>query len=84
MALRRASGVGLVPQRHVALDGHMPYPAVVIDRGGNLVSANDAFGALTTLTTFGAAVDVTVAELRLEAFLPADEATAALLAAAVR
>jgi transcriptional regulator with XRE-family HTH domain len=35
---------------------------------------------LTTLTHFGTAVDVTIAELRLEAFLPADEATAALLA----
>lgn len=34
---------------------------------------------LTTLSHFGTAVDVTVAELRLEAFLPADEATAALL-----
>jgi hypothetical protein len=31
---------------------------------------------LTTLTHFGTAVDVTVAELRMEAFLPADEATA--------
>jgi len=30
---------------------------------------------LTTLSHFGTAVDVTVAELRLEAFLPADEAT---------
>jgi hypothetical protein len=35
---------------------------------------------LTTLTHFGTAVDVTVAELRLEAFLPADEATAVILA----
>jgi hypothetical protein len=34
---------------------------------------------LTTLTHFGTAVDVTVAELRLEAFLPADEQTAAVL-----
>jgi transcriptional regulator with XRE-family HTH domain len=34
---------------------------------------------LTTLTHFGTAVDVTVAELRLEAFLPADEATATAL-----
>lgn len=34
---------------------------------------------LTTLSHFGTAVDVTVAELRLEAFLPADEPTAALL-----
>ena len=35
---------------------------------------------LTTLTHFGTAVDVTVAELRLEAFLPADDATASILA----
>jgi transcriptional regulator with XRE-family HTH domain len=35
---------------------------------------------ITTLTHFGTAVDVTIAELRLEAFLPADEATAAALA----
>ncbi|MEV5875799.1 helix-turn-helix transcriptional regulator [Streptomyces sp. NPDC052101] len=161
------------------LDGHLPYPAVVVDRHGDLVSANAAFHALTasaaprllvppvsvprvllhpqglaprivnleewawhiidrvgaesvrnpdhrlrrlaaelaelaparprespdhlgfavplrlrapgpdddreltlitTLTHFGTATDVTVAELRLEAFLPADEATAALLA----
>ncbi|MFI6990357.1 hypothetical protein ACI2LC_37330 [Nonomuraea wenchangensis] len=35
---------------------------------------------ITTLTHFGTAVDVTVAELRLEAFLPADQATSAMLA----
>lgn len=35
---------------------------------------------MTTMTTFATATDVTVAELRLEAFLPVDEATAALLA----
>ncbi|GAA3456597.1 helix-turn-helix domain-containing protein [Dactylosporangium matsuzakiense] len=34
---------------------------------------------ITTLTHFGTAVDVTIAELRLEAFLPADAATAAAL-----
>ncbi|GAA4362498.1 helix-turn-helix transcriptional regulator [Actinomadura verrucosospora] len=34
---------------------------------------------ITTLTSFATAVDVTLSELRLEAFLPADEATAALL-----
>lgn len=33
----------------------------------------------TTLTSFATAVDVTLAELRLEAFLPADHATAELL-----
>jgi transcriptional regulator with XRE-family HTH domain len=35
---------------------------------------------ITTLTYFGTAVDVAVAELRLEAFLPADDATATALA----
>ncbi|MET9467935.1 helix-turn-helix transcriptional regulator [Streptomyces sp. NPDC006544] len=34
---------------------------------------------LTTLTSFATAVDVTLAELHLEAFLPADAATGALL-----
>lgn len=34
---------------------------------------------ITTLTSFATAVDVTLAELHLEAFLPADEATAAVL-----
>ncbi|MER6221349.1 MmyB family transcriptional regulator [Streptomyces sp. 900105755] len=152
------------------LRGHLPYPALVVDRGGDLIAANTAFdlitegaaprlvgegtniyrlalhpdglaprivnlaewarhilarlghleelrseltgyvpdlepsaGALgfavplrlrssygelrlmTTVTTFATAVDVTLAELKLEAFLPADPATAeALLAAAER
>jgi hypothetical protein len=34
---------------------------------------------ITTLTSFATAVDVTLAELHLEAFLPADEATAEML-----
>ncbi|MGZ0146747.1 hypothetical protein ACXJJ3_06720 [Kribbella sp. WER1] len=34
---------------------------------------------ITTLTRFGTAIDVTVAELRMEAFLPADEPTARTL-----
>jgi hypothetical protein len=36
---------------------------------------------LTTLTHFGTAVDVALAELRLGAFLPADAPTVAALAA---
>ncbi|GAA1173478.1 hypothetical protein GCM10009608_07170 [Pseudonocardia alaniniphila] len=36
---------------------------------------------ITTVTTFATAVDVTLAELKLEAFLPADAATAQSLAA---
>jgi hypothetical protein len=34
---------------------------------------------ITTLTSFATALDVTLAELHLEAFLPADDATAAIL-----
>ncbi|MEV0908822.1 helix-turn-helix domain-containing protein [Streptomyces hokutonensis] len=151
------------------LRGHLPYPAVVVDRKGRLVDANSAFGVITegaaaelvgpgtnvyrlalhpdgvaprilnlaewarhivarlgglpelraelagyvpelgssegqlgfavplrlrssygelrlmtTVTTFATAVDVTLAELKLEAFLPADAATAEALAAAAR
>lgn len=36
---------------------------------------------ITTLTQFSTAMDVTISELRIEAFLPADDATAAALAA---
>lgn len=39
----------------------------------------DELRLLSTLTHFGTAVDVTVAELKLEAFLPADAPTTALL-----
>jgi transcriptional regulator with XRE-family HTH domain len=35
---------------------------------------------MTTITSFATAVDVTISELKLEAFLPADEATATALA----
>jgi transcriptional regulator with XRE-family HTH domain len=38
---------------------------------------------LSTITTFGTALDVTLAELSLEAFLPADEHTAAVMRAAL-
>ena len=34
---------------------------------------------ITTLTSFATATDITLAELQLEAFLPADEATADVL-----
>ncbi|RLK60502.1 helix-turn-helix domain-containing protein [Actinokineospora cianjurensis] len=45
----------------------------------HLRTAGGDLHLLTTLTHFATAVDVTVAELRLEAFLPADEPTATLL-----
>ncbi|GAA3123665.1 helix-turn-helix domain-containing protein [Nonomuraea salmonea] len=45
-----------------------------------LRSARGELRLTTTITTFATATDVTVAELKLEAFLPADAATATLLA----
>ncbi|MGW7685774.1 helix-turn-helix domain-containing protein [Kribbella sp. NPDC054772] len=44
-----------------------------------LRSADTELRLITTLTRFGTAIDVTVAELRMEAFLPADERTATAL-----
>ena len=39
---------------------------------------------MTTVTSFATAVDVTLAELKLEAFLPADPATAEALSRAAK
>ncbi len=44
-----------------------------------LRSAGGELRLVTTLTSFATAVDVTLSELHLEAFLPADEATAEVL-----
>jgi transcriptional regulator with XRE-family HTH domain len=44
-----------------------------------LASADGDLRLITTITSFATATDVTLAELQLEAFLPADEATAELL-----
>jgi transcriptional regulator with XRE-family HTH domain len=44
-----------------------------------LRSGDEVLSFLSTVTTFGTAVDLTAAELSVEAFLPADEATAAAL-----
>lgn len=44
-----------------------------------LRAGDDVLSFLGTVTTFGTAVDLTAAELSIEAFLPADEATAAAL-----
>jgi MmyB-like transcription regulator ligand binding domain len=45
-ALRRPrlGPVRAAPER--ILEGHQPYPAVIVDRHGDLVAANDGFGAL--------------------------------------
>jgi hypothetical protein len=44
-----------------------------------LYSGGQLLTFLSTVTTFGTALDLTAAELSIEAFLPADETTAAAL-----
>src|SRR5207302_356582 len=73
------------------LRGHEPFPAVVVDRHWGLVAGNRTVPLLiegaaelefiSTATTFGTAVDVTVSELSIESFFPADDATARALQA---
>jgi len=41
-----------------------------------LLAGDDELAFISTITTFGTATDVTVSELSIEAFFPADEATA--------
>jgi transcriptional regulator with XRE-family HTH domain len=61
-----------------------PRPAVGPDHLGfavplRLASEYGELRLITTLTRFGTAIDVAVSELRMEAFLPADEPTAKAL-----
>ena len=64
---------GYVPPARVA-PGHLGFavPLELRTAGGDL-------RLMTTITSFATAVDVTVAELKLEAFLPADQDSAAAL-----
>jgi hypothetical protein len=43
------------------------------------VTENVRFSFFSTLATFGTAIDITVSELAIESFFPADEATATAL-----
>ncbi|HEY2668890.1 MAG TPA: helix-turn-helix transcriptional regulator [Rugosimonospora sp.] len=66
------------------LAAHAPARVVTADHLGfavplGLRSSHGDLRLMTTITTFATAVDVTLAELKLEAFLPADEPTAAVL-----
>ena len=68
------------------LEGYVPAPPPSSDHIGfavplRLRADGVVLRLITTLTSFATAVDVTVAELQLEAFLPADAATAAILQA---
>jgi hypothetical protein len=51
--------------------GHLGFSAPL-----HLRTSRGELRLITTVTTFATAVDVTLAELKLEAFLPADQATA--------
>lgn len=69
---------------HAELSGYVPPRPPDADQLGFAVplvlrSAAGTLRLLTTVTTFATALDVTLAELRLEAFLPADADTAAAL-----
>lgn len=59
---------------HPSPEGRIAVPLVLRSDEGEL-----AF--ISTVTTFGTAVDIAVSELSIEAFLPADAATARLLGA---
>jgi transcriptional regulator with XRE-family HTH domain len=68
----------------VELEGYLPPLRDDVDVLGfavplELASADGDLRLITTVTSFATAADVTLAELRLEAFLPADEATAEIL-----
>ncbi|MEV1169424.1 helix-turn-helix transcriptional regulator [Nonomuraea sp. NPDC049784] len=62
-----------VPQTPVG-PGHLGFSVPM-----RLASADGELRLITTLTSFATATDITLAELHLEAFLPADETTAELL-----
>jgi transcriptional regulator with XRE-family HTH domain len=66
------------------LNGYVPPPRDTRGPLGfavplELRSSSGTLRLMTTITSFATAVDVTLSELRLEAFLPADQATAAVL-----
>jgi transcriptional regulator with XRE-family HTH domain len=68
----------------VELEGYLPPLPAQADVLGfavplELGSADGNLRLITTLTSFATAADVTLAELHLEAFLPADECTAEVL-----
>ncbi|MEU6106433.1 helix-turn-helix domain-containing protein [Streptomyces flaveolus] len=79
--------LGHLPQLHAELTGYVPELEPSTGQLGfavplHLRSSYGELRLITTVTTFATAVDVTLAELKLEAFLPADPATAEALSAA--
>jgi transcriptional regulator with XRE-family HTH domain len=78
LAVLHAELAGYVPPFRPG-PGHLGF-AVPLE----LRTSRGTLRLITTITSFATAADVTVSELRLEAFLPADAATAAVLAAHAR
>lgn len=81
--------LGHLEELHAELVGYVPE----LERCAGLLgfavplrlqSSYGELNLMTTVTTFATAVDVTLSELKLEAFLPADPATAGALTAAAR
>lgn len=58
---------------------HQPYEDLGYAVPLHLQTSLGDLQLITTITVFGAATDITLAELRLEAFLPADEVTERIL-----
>jgi MmyB-like transcription regulator ligand binding domain len=62
--------------------GELSVPEVEVPAPGDVViplRLHGGLSLLSTVATFGTPLDVTVAELAIESFYPADEATAAAL-----
>jgi transcriptional regulator with XRE-family HTH domain len=73
-----------LPDLHAELAPHVPEADAAVDHLGfavplRLRSSVGELNLMTTVTTFATAVDVTLNEVKLEAFLPGDEATSAAL-----
>jgi transcriptional regulator with XRE-family HTH domain len=69
---------------HAELTQYVPDRVVTADHLGfavplQLCSRHGELRLMTTITTFATAIDVTLAELKLEAFLPADQQTTTIL-----
>jgi len=74
---------------HEELSAYVPDPGPSDGQLGfavplRLASPSGRLHLITTVTTFATATDITLADLKLEAFLPADAATAEALRARAR
>jgi transcriptional regulator with XRE-family HTH domain len=95
LRLRRQAAISADPELTALIDELLGYPGITEDPVGGhdptallfvpvVLRAGDGaeLSFFSTLATFGTALDVTLAELCIEAFFPADETTAAALSVA--